>query len=146
MDHTEELQAVLDEQIPLTEAMSLKVIHASALEVLLRAPLEPNHNHKDTAFGGSLYSLAVLAGWSLLWIRLKEAGLEGHVVIAKTEVEYLKPVTDDFEATAVADEGVMAMALDTYKRKGRARVIVSSRIGAVGDEAVRFLGTYALVK
>ncbi len=32
--------------------------------VVLRAPLAPNANHKGTAFGGSLYSLAVLTGWA----------------------------------------------------------------------------------
>jgi len=114
--------------------------------VVLTAPLGPNHNHKSTAFGGSLYSLAVLAGWSLLWIRLKDAGLEGHVVIAKSEAEYLRPVVEELVATAEADEGVLAIALEVYKRKGRAKVLLSTQIGPAGREGLRFFGTYALVK
>ena len=126
--------------------MGLKVMEASASKVVLSAPIEPNHNHKQTAFGGSLYSLAVLAGWSLLWIRLKEAGLQGHVVIASTDVQYLKPVKEDFRATAEADDHAMELALKIYRSKGRAKVIVTSHIGAEGDPGLRFVGTYALVK
>jgi thioesterase domain-containing protein len=142
----DELEAVLWEQIPLTKAMGLEVVEASAAKVVLKAPLEPNHNHKATAFGGSLYSLAVLAGWSLLWIRLKQAGLEGHVVIANTDVQYLKPVVDDFQATAIADEMAMALAVQVFRNRGRARVMVTSQIGSLVDPSVRFVGTYALVK
>lgn len=141
-----QLEKVLLEEIPLTRAMGLKVLEASASQVVLSAPLEPNHNHKRTAFGGSLYSLAVLAGWGLLWVRLKEAGLEGHVVIAKSEVEYLKPVVQDFQATAEADDEAVAWAVELFRRKGKARVIVTTHIGAAGDPGLRFVGTYALVK
>jgi thioesterase domain-containing protein len=142
----EALEKVLLEEIPLTKAMALKVVEASASKVVLSAPIEPNHNHKQTAFGGSLYSLAVLAGWSLLWIRLKQAGLEGHVVIANTDVQYLKPVVDDFQATAIADEMAMALAVQVYRNRGRARVMVTSQIGSQVDPQVRFVGTYALVR
>jgi thioesterase domain-containing protein len=142
----DDLEAVLWDQIPLTKAMALEVVEASAAKVVLKAPLEPNHNHKSTAFGGSLYSLAVLAGWSLLWIRLRQAGLEGHVVIANTDVQYLKPVVDDFQATAIADEMAMALAVQVFRNRGRARVMVTSQIGSLVDPSVRFVGTYALVK
>ena len=144
-DWRQDLEAVLREEIPLTQAMGLRVAEASLARVVLAAPLEPNHNHKRTAFGGSLYSLAVLAGWSLLWIRLRDAGLDGHVVIAKSEAEYLRPVIEELVATAEADEGVMAIALEVYKRKGRAKVLLTSRIGPEGNEGLRFLGTFALV-
>src|SRR5262245_3276858 len=126
--------------------MDLKVLEAGTAKVVLAAPLEPNHNHKQTAFGGSLYSAAVLAGWSLLWIRLRQAGLQGHVVIARSEVEYLKPVVEDFQATAIADEMALALAVQVFRNRGRARVMVTSQIGSLVDPAVRFAGTYALVR
>jgi thioesterase domain-containing protein len=141
-----QLQAVLLEEIPLTRAMGLSVTEAGPNRVVLRAPLEPNHNHKRTAFGGSLYSLAVLAGWSLLWIRLKQSELKGHVVIAKSEVEYLRPVIEDLVATAAADEAVLAQAVEVYRRKGRAKVLIRSEIGNEAGVALKFSGTYALLR
>jgi thioesterase domain-containing protein len=145
-DWRQDLEAVLREEIPLTQAMDLRVAEASLVRVVLTAPLEPNHNHKRTAFGGSLYSLAVLAGWGLLWIRLRDAGLDGHVVIAKSEAEYLRPVVEELRAAAEADEKVMATALELYRRKGKARVLLTARIGREGEEGLRFFGTYALVR
>ncbi len=142
----EALEKVLLEEIPLTRAMGLKVLEASASKVVLSAPLEPNHNHKRTAFGGSLYSLAVLSGWGLLWLRLKEAGLEGHVVIVRSEAEYLRPVVQDFQATAEADEEAVAWAVELFRRKGKARVVVATRIGPSAEPGLRFVGTYALLK
>jgi len=34
--------------------------------IILSAPLLPNANYKGTAFGGSLFSVAVLTGWA--WV------------------------------------------------------------------------------
>ncbi|MET0363375.1 MAG: YiiD C-terminal domain-containing protein, partial [Sphingobium sp.] len=47
------LQAYLHRQIPLSAAMQVSVQSAALESVTLSAPLEPNINHKSTAFGGS---------------------------------------------------------------------------------------------
>ena len=62
MDQLNQLRNVLHEEIPLTKAMGVEVNSYDGHCLVLSAPLDPNTNHKDTAFGGSLYSLAVLAG------------------------------------------------------------------------------------
>jgi thioesterase domain-containing protein len=140
------LQKVLLEEIPLTQAMGLRVLEAHLGQVILAAPLEPNHNHKSTAFGGSLYSLAVLAGWSLLWLHLRESGLKGHVVIARSQAEFLRPVATDFQASARVDPATARQAVEQFRRKGRAKVPVNVSIGPPGAEQVIFVGVYALVK
>jgi thioesterase domain-containing protein len=64
------LQAYLHEHIPLTRALAVEVVEVGLQRVQLAAPLAPNRNHRQTAFGGSVASLAMLAGWSWLHARL----------------------------------------------------------------------------
>jgi len=45
--------------------MGVTVAHYDATGLTLRVRLEPNINHKSTAFGGSLVTLITLAGWEL---------------------------------------------------------------------------------
>ena len=54
-------------------AVSVKAVTTDT--VILAAPLEPNINHKHTVFGGSASALGILAAWSLLHVRLVDAGL-----------------------------------------------------------------------
>jgi hypothetical protein len=58
------LQNRIDREIMLAKPMGVVVETADETALILRAPLAPNANHKGTAFGGSLYSLAVLTGWA----------------------------------------------------------------------------------
>ena len=53
-----ELQRYLHEHIPLTAAMEVKVVSCGPDAAHLSAPLAPNINHRDTAFGGSASALA----------------------------------------------------------------------------------------
>ena len=50
----------------LAKHIGIVVESADDSAVVLRAPLAPNANYKGTAFGGSLYSVAVLTGWA--WV------------------------------------------------------------------------------
>ncbi len=139
------LQAVLDAEIPLTRAIGIRVERCSADAVTLAAPLEPNTNHKATAFGGSLYSVAVLAGWGLLHLQLKALGVAAHIVIQETRVRYLCPVTGDIRATArLAPEQSLERALAMYRRRGRARLVLVSTVSEGGQTAVEFHGTYVI--
>ena len=52
------LAAFLHEKIPLSAAMDVSVVSASASEVVLEAPLDPNINVHGTMFGGSVSTLA----------------------------------------------------------------------------------------
>ncbi len=81
------------DSMPLCSAMGIEVIKAGPDRVILSAPLQPNINHKKTAFGGSLHSLTTLACFSLVHVNVK-----GEIVISGSEIEYLAPVTADFQA------------------------------------------------
>ena len=65
----DEITRYLHDHIPITRSLGARVEHADGQSVRLWAPLAQNLNHRDTAFGGSLSSLAILSGWVLLYLR-----------------------------------------------------------------------------
>lgn len=139
------LQAVLDEEIPITQAMALRVVRCSADEVVIRAPLAANTNHKSTAFGGSLYTSTVLAGWGLLWCILRTEGLDGHIVIHESSVRYGMPVHGDWEARSTAPAAhVKRRFISAYQRYGRARLSLRAEVCCANAVAVEFSGRYVV--
>jgi thioesterase domain-containing protein len=96
------LQAYLHEHIPLSAAMGTTVVEAGPAAVCLGAPLESNLNHRGTAFGGSVATLAILAGWALVHLRLRSEGVEARTVIQRSDVAYVRTIEGAFEARAVA--------------------------------------------
>lgn len=101
------LQGRIDREIMLARPMGIIVESADDLGLVLRAPLAPNANHKGTAFGGSLYSLAVLTGWAWLTRFLATRKLDAEAVIQESSMRFLKPVHGEMRASleipAVAD-------------------------------------------
>lgn len=57
------------------------------------APLTPNINLHQTMFAGSIYTLMTLTGWGMMWLKQREAGVEGSIVLADAQIRYQAPVT-----------------------------------------------------
>lgn len=142
----EPLQARILADIPLARHIGVRVLAAGDDSVVLAAALGANSNHKGTAFGGSLFSLAVLAGWGLLSLKLERARVPGEIVIQETEVKYLRPVTGDFTARALAPEASeFERLVRTLERRGRGRIGVRCVVEHANAVAVEFSGTFAVV-
>ena len=141
-----ELQEVLDRDIPLTRSIGIRVVSFDENRLEVEAPLEPNRNHKGTAFGGSLYSVAVTAGWGLVYLILRRAGLDGHIVIQDNSTRFLLPVPGPLSASAVAAEpSELPSFLGRYRRQGRARLDVRVAISLEdGRSAMEFSGRYVV--
>jgi thioesterase domain-containing protein len=92
------LQELIDREIMLAKPMGIIVESADEQAVVLRAPLAPNANHKGTAFGGSLYSLAVLTGWAWITRFLASRELEADAVIQESNMRFLTPVRGEMRA------------------------------------------------
>ena len=137
------LQQVLENEIPITRRMGIRVKDYDGSQLVLEAPLAPNMNHKSTAFGGSLYALAVLTGWGLLYLRMQELGLESHIVIFESSIIYHLPVKTDFISQCkMADEKAWRRFLTIFRRKGRAKIPLLANILTRDGLAVSFRGTY----
>lgn len=93
------LEQYLRDKIPLAGAMQIRVIRSDAAAVVVRAPLEPNHNHLGTAFGGSLGAVATLAAYGLLLLLVQEAEVAAQLVVRDSRLRYRAPVRGDFSAS-----------------------------------------------
>ncbi|WP_288843263.1 YiiD C-terminal domain-containing protein [uncultured Deefgea sp.] len=139
------LEKTLHEEIPLTREIGIQVVHATTQRVQLNAPLSPNINHKCTAFGGSLYAVAVLAGWSMVFARLHAAGIHAHIVIQDAKIDYLLPVAETIHAECnVISDTDFAHCLKLFARKGRGRIALPVQIITAQGIAVRFVGNYVI--
>ena len=124
--------------------MGISVVSYTGEQLILAAPLMPNINHKATAFGGSLYSLAVLCGWGMVHLKLEEAKLHRHIVIQEAEIRYLLPVAEDMQAECHLEEIALQRFFATLKKHSRARLALKVVIKHEGKPAVEFSGRYVV--
>lgn len=139
----DELTAYVHEHIPITAALCARVEAYDGTSVRLSAPLAPNLNHTGTAFGGSLSAVAILSGWVLVHLKLREAGVTARLVIQRSALEFDGPVDGDFSATAtLPPAAAWDRFLSTLGRHRRARIAVASVIACAAGPGGRHEGTY----
>lgn len=88
-----ELQATWHDTIPISEQMGIKLFQYSGNTLETRASLNKNINLHGTMFAGSIFSLATLTGWGMIFLKLKEKGLSGEIVLGDGNIHYHKPIT-----------------------------------------------------
>jgi thioesterase domain-containing protein len=137
------LTEFLHREVPLTAAMGAHVLRCAPGEVEIAAPLAPNLNLHGTAFGGSLATLGLLCGWTVLHRALSEADLQAHLVAQKSECRFLAPATQELRGTARLPAGEWLRFVAVLRQKGRARISVVTEIHAGETLAVTHTGTYA---
>lgn len=147
MSTLEALQHHIEQAIPLTRALGLRLAAYDGDRLVLEAPLAPNHNHQNTAFGGSLYSVAVMAVWCRVHLWLEERSLAGNVVIQTGNLDYAEPVTGDFQAQASLPQGAALDKVEAMlRRHGRARMTLTSDIVEEGQVRARFEGRFVILR
>jgi thioesterase domain-containing protein len=143
----DEITAYLHEHIPITRSLGVRVEHYDGQSVRLAAPLAPNLNHRATAFGGSLSSIAILSGWVLLHLQLRDHGVSNRLVIQRSAIDFDAPVEGDFTATStLPPPTTWNRFLSTLARHRRARVTVASTIACASGVGGRHEGTYVAVR
>lgn len=144
-----DLQSYLHERIPLSAAMGVRVVSLGPDEVVLRAPLSSNINHRDTVFGGSASALAVLAAWSLVYVRLASTGRDRdcRIVIQRNTIDYDLPMYGEFSAASrLTDPDSWERFAHMLERRGRARVSVSCMLQSEGAVCGRFEGSIVAIR
>jgi len=141
-----DLQQYLYDHIPQSAAMQVAVERIAESEVVLSAPLAPNINHRDSLFGGSASSIAILAAWSFLHTRIRAQGLKTTLVIQRNTMSYDQPVLGTFSVKAgLADGADWEKFLNMLRRKGKARIRVTSSLEYKGTSAGTLEGDFVAV-
>jgi len=140
-----ELQDKIRSAIPVSEAMQFSIAELSPHSILVRAPLAPNVNIHGTGFAGSIYSIAVLAGWGLSTHIMDQLGMDGELVVSRAEIKYRAPVTGPIECRAVAGEAEIGEFQDSFNNTGKGRLSLTIEVGDA-PQAVLAGTFYAVAK
>jgi len=98
--------------------MGIEIKNVQMNSALIRVPLKPNHNHKGTAFGGSLYAACTAACYTLIYSRQHTSQIaDRDLVITSGEIKYIKPVKTDFNVQAELDEANWQSLLISLKNR-----------------------------
>lgn len=140
-----ELQETLSHEIPITQHLGITVESYDNGDLVLKAPLARNINHKGTAFAGSLNSLVTLSAWGQLWLVLKERDIAARIVIQDSSCNYLLPVKSDFSAVCHKPQPAQITKLEQMlTRKGKARIELHAEIYYDHTVALSFSGRYVV--
>lgn len=142
-DWCAQLQKAWYENIPLSEKMGVRISQYTGQRFVTTMPESGNQNPHQTLFAGSLFSLATLTGWGLIWLLLRERHLGGTIILADAHIRYSAPITG--RPRAVADLSSVSGDLDRLARGRKARVQLS--VNLYGDEhaGAVFEGTYMVL-
>lgn len=143
----DELQATLEREIPMSAQMGIRVDKADADGLVVRFPLSPNRNHQQTAFAGSLNALCTIAGWSSVFLLLKELGRRGAIVIRRSTIKYQEPVNSPeiFARCHPVHPEAKQYFLEMLDDKGQAKLDLSVEIAGREQPAVLFGGSYVVL-
>ncbi len=125
------------------QAMGISISDYSSETLELTAPLAPNINDKGTAFAGSISSLLVLAGWGLVTLKLREAGIQAEVVVSKSETHYKRPIRSDMHTTATATNEQIDQLISELKQNPRGSIQIETKLASAGKTCATMTATYA---
>lgn len=143
-----ELQGKLEREIPMCAQMGIRVSANGADGLVMRLPLDPNRNHQQTAFAGSLNALCTIAGWGSVYLLLRELARDGGIVIRRSSIRYHEPVTspDIFARCQPISREARQYFLDMLDDKGQAKLDLVVEIAGAAGPAVSFNGSYVVVR
>ncbi|EKU97548.1 thioesterase-like protein [Leptolyngbya sp. PCC 7375] len=141
------IEQYLHEHIPMSKAMEVTVTSINDSGVLLSAPLAPNINHRNTVFGGSISTLAILSAWTFVHVQLKTLNIPSRIVIQSNSLEYTNPATGDVQARCFApDSSAWQCFINTLTKRGKGRISLSSEVYSNGLLVGQFHGKYVALK
>lgn len=145
MVSVEDLVRHLHDTVPMTRHMGISAgANCTPNLVVLEAPLGPHINDKGTAFGGTLATLATLAGWAMA--NRLAGNPEGvvDVAVVSGSIEYRQPVRGArFSAACEKPCDTECRRFSNALEKfGKARIELEVVVAEGGIECVHYRGAY----
>jgi thioesterase domain-containing protein len=143
----DELQKTLEREIPMSAQMGIRVHEGGVDGLVMRLPLDPNRNHQQTAFAGSLNALCTIAGWGYVFLLLRKLGRTGNIVIHRSSIKYLEPVTSSeiYARCRPASPEESQHFLDMLDDKGQTKLELAVEVAGSEGPAVSFKGSYVVL-
>ncbi|MFT4937189.1 MAG: thioesterase domain-containing protein [Paraglaciecola sp.] len=135
-----ELQTTWHETIPISAQMGIKLHQYSGKTLETRASLNKNINLHGTMFAGSIFSLATLTGWGMIFLQLKEKNLTGEIVLGDANIHYHKPIT--MQPRAICNIESLSGKFELLKRNKKCCIKLKVAILNGDDAVAEFSGVY----
>lgn len=132
--------------IPILRSVGLDVSELTGNKIKMSAPLFDNRNHYGSAFGGSIATLGIVAGWAILTYKVKEEKVPTTLVIKSSHTEYVRPVKNDFHAEVEIDNNDWEKLKTKFAEKGKAGIEVTAKIISDGNVCAEQKSVYVCIK
>ena len=142
-----ELQTMLDREIPVITQMGIRVHDGFADGLVMRLPLDQNRNHQQTAFAGSLNALCTITGWGSIYLLLRELGRRGSIVCRRSSIKYQEPVnsSDIYARSLPLNPANRQYFLEMLDDKGQGKLDATVEVAGKSGPAVVFQGSYVVL-
>jgi thioesterase domain-containing protein len=146
--HPDDITRYAHQHIPITQHMGIKVlaIDIDNLAISVVAPYAPNINHRETLFGGSISTLGILSGWSLLWAVLQDNTIPNRLVIQSSNTQFIKPADADIVAQCSMEPSNWSEFRSMLQRRGKARISLNAEITCKDIVVATHTGQYVAIK
>ncbi|WP_333608344.1 bifunctional GNAT family N-acetyltransferase/hotdog fold thioesterase [Arsukibacterium sp.] len=139
----QQLADTWQQTIPLSQFMQLRITECNGYQLSCTAPIAPNINLHHTMFAGSIYTLATLTGWGLLYLQLQAQGLSGAQVLADARIRYRKPVSS--APLAICRLSDVRGDLTVLRQGQNARQQLQVEIRCEGELSAEFTADYVVL-
>ena len=145
VDSIRQLEDTMHSLTPISKAMGISVVSYDGKSLTLTAPLAPNINPHQSAFGGSLFSIAALAGWGLIQMKLSELLLDCNTVVMSGEASYERPVLQQLLCVCSLPND-SAKVFEALDREKSASATLTSIFQSNHKDAMRLAAKYHIKK
>ncbi|MCH1488623.1 MAG: thioesterase domain-containing protein [Pseudomonadales bacterium] len=142
-----QLEGYLAKHFPSVARAGIEYATQSDDFLVLQAPLAKNHNDQDSAFGGSLYNLALMSCWVTLYLECIKSVENPRLVTRDAQMRYRHPASSPILKASCRKpnprqwDGFFAH----YQKAGRSSITLTSQIRNETDVVAYFDGVFVLL-
>lgn len=124
----QELQQTIHDTIPISKHMGFTILSLSDQHIQVSAPLPENINIHGTAFAGSIYTIATLTAWSIVYSILHESGSVADLVLGEAQIKYKAPIKTGLNCQTQITATERTIFLQKLEQSGRSRIQINVSI------------------
>ena len=142
----EEAQLYIENNIPMSKKMGMKIIELSEESVRIGMPFAPNINHQGSVFGGSIGSLFFVTCWAYVQLLIADYFPHPKIVGRQGASVFYAPITSDFQSNLIIPEkNEVNRFLIEFNQKGKAKLTTRAIINYEGKIAADFKGEFVVI-
>lgn len=143
------IQTIIEKEIPIVKSMGVEFVEFQNDSCTIAVPIGPNHNHKGTVFGGSLYSACTSACYGLMYSIQINEGLDNYdLVIGEGSIRYQRPVHSDFQVKAKITLDDLSLFLGKLEKNGFGKINIKAYVFIQSEEThlCEYTATFIMMK